>query len=110
MLFTSLLLAGTFLSAPLIASIPVVQIFAWLGMACSLAGLAVNLWIVPALLSEWWGRQKKVDLTWPTRIVLALFRENQRPSIMLLGRPPPPAPWLIPRTGRGILRIGSRTG
>ena len=40
----------------LIASIPVVQIFAWLGMACFLAGLVVNLWIVPALLSEWWGR------------------------------------------------------
>ena len=59
MLFTSLLLAGTFLSTALIASIPVVQLFAWLGMACFLAGLAVNLWIVPALLSEWWGRQKK---------------------------------------------------
>ena len=67
MLFTSLLLAGAFLSTALIASIPVVQIFAWLGMAVSWH-FAVNLWIVPALLSEWWGRQK-VDLTWPTRIV-----------------------------------------
>ena len=33
--------------------------------------------------------KKRVDLSWPTRIVLVLCRENQRPSIMLLGRPLP---------------------
>ena len=33
--------------------------------------------------------KKRVDLTWPTRIILAKYRKNQRPSIMLLGRPLP---------------------
>ena len=53
--------------------------------------------------------KKRVDLTWPTRIVLALFRENQRPSIMLLGRPLP-QPLADSTDGQGAFRIGSRTG